>query len=102
MEDTIDQVTEDAGALGDSMDELTSDLEDANDKMDDFEDRIDALEANATADVLEEIRDNGLYVSDRWRIFEGSNSDLLIRDTQTSNNPSYRFVSGGRDTFGDE
>jgi len=51
---------------------------------------------------LAAIRTDGLYVSDRWRIFEGSNNDLLIRDTGSSGNPSYRFVSGGRDTFGDE
>ena len=82
------------------MEDAAEQLEDHNEKLDDMEDRLDAFEANATAAVLEEIQDNGLYVSDSWRIFEASNGDLLIRDTATSGNPSYRFVAGGRDTFG--
>ena len=70
------------------------------DRVDALEARIADLEENHVQDCLDEIKANGVYVSDRWRIYEASNNDLLIRDTESSGNPSYRFVSGGKDTFG--
>ena len=79
---------------------MASDLDDYNNKLDDFENRVGDLESNATADVLADIKDNGVYVSDRWRFVEASNNDLLLRDTQSSGQPSYRFTAGERETFG--
>ena len=72
------------------------------DRIDALEERIAALEESHVQDCLSAIQENGAYVSDRWRIFESSNGDLLVRDTESSGNPSYRFVAGGRDTFGDQ
>jgi hypothetical protein len=105
LEDRVAALTDLQSALEDlqdTHDELKDSIQEQLDRIDELEARIAELEDTHVQACLDDIKENGVYVSDRWRIFEGSNSDLLIRDTQTSNNPSYRFVSGGRDTFGDE
>ena len=102
ISEALEEAVEDGGLLGDNFDDLQAQIDEYNEQLDAYEARIDDLEANHTAEVLAEIRDNGVYVSDRWRIFEASNNDLLVRDTESSGQPSYRFVAGSRETFGDE
>ena len=102
IEEAVAEAEIDIEALSATNDDLQSELDDLTDRADALEERLTELEENHVQECLDGIKEDGLYVSDRWRIFEASNSDLLVRDTSSDGNPSYRFVAGGRDTFGDE
>ena len=74
-------------------------MADLTTRADDLETRISDLEVNHVSNCLAAIQSGGLYIGDRWRIFESANNDLLIQDTVDPGQPEYRFVAGGSQTF---
>jgi hypothetical protein len=85
--------------LSATNDDLSSQLDDLTARADALESRIADLEDNHVQDCLSAIQSSGLYIGDRWRIYESSNNDLLVKDTVDSGQPSYRFTAGGSQTF---
>ena len=98
----LSDLKEQLEALQETHESLSADVEEQIERIDALETRIQELENEHVQNCLDAIKEDGVYVSDRWRIFEASNNDLLVRDTQSSGQPAYRFTAGGRDTFGDQ